>query len=72
MPVVYQSHLVAQFVGNELGPASAKIIEGRERQGSQERSDPTSKARGERLQAAVQEALERGKNTTQKRSFSIM
>ena len=57
--------------GDELGLASVKIGEGGERQGGPERFGPTSKARGECMQAANLQLLERGKNTSHKRSFSI-
>jgi hypothetical protein len=53
---------------DELGLASAQIGKGGERQGGQERFGPTSKARGERMQAAILQPLERGKNTGQKKS----
>jgi len=55
----------------KLGRASAKVGEGGQRQGGHERCGPTSKVRGECIQAAIQEALERDKNTSQTRSFSL-
>ena len=57
--------------GDELALASAQICKGSKRQGGPERFGPPSKARGERIQAAIQELLESGENTTHSRSFSI-
>ncbi len=56
---------------HQLGLASAKVGQSLERQGGSERFRPTSKARGERVQAALQEAQERDQNTSHKKSFSI-
>ena len=66
--------LLAQegIFGDELGLASAKIGEGGERQGGPERFGPTSKARGEGIQAAILQPLESGENTIHTRSFSIL
>jgi hypothetical protein len=57
--------------GDQLCLASAKIGEGGQRQGGQERFGPTSKARGERIQAAILQPLEMSQNTSHTRSFSI-
>src|SRR5262249_24108974 len=56
---------------DELGFAFPKIGEGYERQGGPERFCPMRKARGENLQAAIQEVLEMCHNTSHPRSFSI-
>src|SRR5215469_7441352 len=51
---------------HQLGLASAKVGQSLERQGGSERFRPTSKAGGERMQAVLQEAQERGQNTSHK------
>jgi len=56
---------------HQLGLAPAKVGQRLQWQGRSERFGPTSQARGERLQAALQEPLERDKNTSHTRSFSI-
>ena len=55
----------------QLGFASAEVGEGGERQGGAERFTPTSKARRERLQAAILQSPERGQNTIHTKNFSI-
>jgi hypothetical protein len=56
---------------DQFGLASAKIGYGLQRQRGQERFGPTSQARGEGMQAVIQEALESGENSTHRRRFSI-
>src|SRR5215472_11979020 len=56
---------------HQLGLASAKIGHGLEWQGRSERFGPTSQARGERIQATLQEAQERGHNTSHNKIFSV-
>jgi len=56
---------------DELGLASAKIGEGRERQGGHQEFCPTSKAKGEHIPAANLQPPERDKNTGHTRNFSI-
>jgi hypothetical protein len=53
---------------HELGFASAKIGQGGQRQGGHERFGPKSQARGEHIQAAILQPLERGKNTCHNKS----
>jgi hypothetical protein len=52
--------------------ASAKVGQGLQRQGGNVWFRPTSKARGECMQAALLQPLECGENTTHTRNFSII
>ena len=52
--------------------ALAQVGQGGERQGGSERFRPTSQARGEGMQAAIFQLLQRGHNTRHRRRFSIM
>ena len=67
------NELLAQkgIFGDELGLASAKIGQGCQYQGDSERFGPTSKVRGECIQATILQPVESGENTTHTRSFSI-
>lgn len=56
---------------DQFGLASAKIGYGFQRQRGQERFGPTSQARGEGMQAVIQEALESGENSAHRRRFSM-
>jgi len=56
---------------DQFGLASAKISYSLQWQRGQERFGPTSQARGEGMQAVIQEALESGENSTHRRRFSI-
>ena len=56
---------------HEFGLASAKISEICQRQKGNVRFGPTSNARGDRIQAAIQEAPEMGQNTSHTKNFSI-
>jgi hypothetical protein len=50
--------------GHQFRLASAQVGQGGERQGGSERFGPTSQTSGEGIQAAIQEPLESGENTT--------
>jgi hypothetical protein len=56
---------------DQLGLGPAQVDEGGEPQGGCERFRPTSQAGGECMPAAIQEPLEREKNTCHTRRFSI-
>ena len=72
-PPFEENELLAQegIFRDQFGLASAKIGYGLQRQRGQERFGPTSQARGESMQAVIQEALESGENSSHRRRFSI-